>query len=133
MDYSNFLNEYDSYNEYNRIQKKNKKQEDQMWGSDDSIEFDPCSFVKGLSSNDIIHFEQDDRVNSPSHYTSGKTEVIDIIEDAVKDAPKVRWGLLQGQVLKYILRLWLKDDPLEDAKKARWYLDRLIDKLEKDS
>ncbi len=132
MDYSNFLSEYDSYNEYNRIQKKNRKEEDQMWGSNNNIEFDACSFVKGLSGNDIIHFEQDDRVNSPSHYTSGKTEVIDTIEDAVKDAPYVRWGLLQGQVLKYVLRLWLKDDPLEDAKKARWYLERLIDKMEKD-
>ncbi len=130
MDYSNFLNDYESYNEYNRIQKKNKKEEDQMWGAAEPVDFDACSFVKGLSGNDIIHFEQDDRVNSPSHYTSGKTEVIDIIEDAVKDAPKVRWGLLQGQVLKYILRLWLKDNPLEDAKKAMWYLNRLIDKLE---
>ncbi len=152
MDYSDFLSNYDSYNEYNRIQRKNKKEEDAMWGSNDSIEFDACSFVKGLNAKDVIHFDRndgiwggaeedtiffdelvDDRVNSPSHYMGGKTEVIDIIEDAVKDAPKVRWGLLQGQVLKYMLRLWLKDNPIEDAKKARWYLDRLINKLEKDS
>ena len=71
----------------------------------------------------------DDRVNSPSHYTAGKTEAIDIIEGAIKDAASVEAGMLQAQVLKYLLRLWLKDNPAEDAKKARWYLNRLIDKL----
>ena len=73
---------------------------------------------------------KDDRVNSPSHYTSGNREVIDTIEDAVKDAPSTIFGMLQGQVLKYVLRVWLKDNPLEDLKKARWYLDRLIGHLE---
>ena len=32
-------------------------------------------------------------------------------------------GMLQGQVLKYLLRLWLKDNPLEDAKKASMVFD----------
>ena len=73
---------------------------------------------------------RDDRVNSPSHYTSGKTEAIDVIEDAISQAPDVTYGFLQGQVLKYLLRMWLKDNPLEDAKKAQWYLSRLIDKAD---
>ena len=68
-------------------------------------------------------------VNHPSHYTSGKVEVIDIIEDAVKDAPDTIVSGLQWQVLKYILRMWLKDNPKKDAQKAQWYLNRLIDKL----
>ena len=68
-------------------------------------------------------------MDNPSHYTAGKSEAIDVIEDAIKDAPNVEAGFLQGQVLKYLLRIWLKDNPLEDAKKARWYLNRLIDKL----
>ena len=68
-------------------------------------------------------------VNRPSHYTSGKTEVIDVIEDAIKDAPNVKGGFLQGQVLKYLLRMWLKDDPKQDAEKAQWYLKRLIEGL----
>ena len=71
-----------------------------------------------------------DRVNSPSHYTSGSQEAIDIIEDAIKTAPSPETGMLQAQVLKYLLRLWLKDNPTEDAKKAQWYLKRLISKLE---
>ena len=74
-------------------------------------------------------FIPDDRVNSPSHYTSGKQEAIDIIEDAIKDAPNPTVGMLQAQVLKYMLRLWLKDNTLEDASKAEWYLKRLIKAL----
>ena len=75
--------------------------------------------------------ENEDRVNSPSHYTRGKQEVIETIEEAVQDAPTPGKGLLQGQVLKYMLRVWLKDNPLEDLKKAQWYLNRLIEKMEK--
>jgi len=74
-----------------------------------------------------------DMVDSPAHYTRGRVEAIDVIEDAIQDAPTATEGMLQGQVLKYLLRLWLKEKPAEDAKKARWYLDRLISKLEKDA
>jgi len=71
-----------------------------------------------------------DPVNHPAHYTQGKYEAIDVIEDAVARAPDPVRGALQWQVLKYTLRMWDKYAPLEDAKKARWYLDRLIHKLE---
>lgn len=68
-------------------------------------------------------------VDHPSHYTSGSQEAIDTIEDAVKDAPNAIIGGLQWNALKYLLRLWLKENPKKDALKARWYLNRLIDKL----
>jgi hypothetical protein len=71
-----------------------------------------------------------DMVNHPSHYTSGRIEVIDFIEDCVKQAPDAVVGGLQWQVLKYISRLWLKDDPALDAGKARFYLNRLISTLD---
>ena len=67
---------------------------------------------------------------NPQHYQNYRIEVIEILEDAVKRAPDPVKGSLQFQVLKYMLRLWDKDGPLQDAKKARWYLDRLISKLE---
>ena len=70
-----------------------------------------------------------DEVNSPSHYTRGKQEAIDIIEEAIQDAPGPKEGMLQAQVLKYLLRLWLKDNPEQDARKAQWYLNRLVDSL----
>ena len=72
----------------------------------------------------------EDMVNSPSHYTKGKVEAIEIIEDAIEEAPSVKHGMLQAQVLKYMLRLWHKIDAKEDAEKARWYLNRLIDSLD---
>lgn len=54
------------------------------------------------------------------------------MEDAVAQAPDPVKGSLQYQVLKYLLRMWDKENPLQDAQKSRWYLHRLIDKLEED-
>ena len=73
-----------------------------------------------------------DPVNNPSHYNYGKFEVIDILEQAVGRAPDSIKGSLQYQVLKYMLRIWDKENPLQDAQKSRWYLNRLIDKMEED-
>lgn len=70
-----------------------------------------------------------DPVNHPSHYTSGKVEAIDILEQAASHAPDPVLAGLQWQVLKYLLRMWLKGNPRQDARKARWYLERLIDRL----
>jgi len=64
------------------------------------------------------------------HYTAGPVEVIDILEQAVATAPSAVLAGLQWQALKYLLRMWLKDNPTQDAQKARWYLDRLIIKLQ---
>jgi len=59
-------------------------------------------------------------VNHPTHYNQGTHEVIDIIED---------WGLgfHAGNVVKYVSRHSHKGTPLRDLKKARWYLERLIE------
>lgn len=66
-----------------------------------------------------------DAVNHPSHYTDGKIEVIDFIEDK---------GLCfhLGNSVKYISRAGKKDPNkiLEDLKKAQWYLNRKIQQLE---
>ena len=88
--------------------------------------------LPGAMSDDFISFNpwrESDAVNSPSHYTRGKQEAIDIIEEAIQDAPSPKEGMLQAQVLKYLLRLWLKDNPEQDARKAQWYLNRLVDSL----
>ena len=69
-----------------------------------------------------------DVVNHPSHYTSGKIEVIEIIEDQMTD--EEYRGYVKGQVIKYITRERRKNG-LEDLKKAAWYLNRLIKRLEK--
>ena len=98
------------------------------------LDDDKPTVLSGQSS-DVIALDfskikkEEDKVNSPNHYTAGKTEVIDVIEDAIQDAPTPKAGMLQGQVIKYILRMWLKDNPVQDAEKAEWYLKRLIQSL----
>jgi hypothetical protein len=64
-----------------------------------------------------------DSVNHPSHYTFGTIEVITVIED---------WdlGYHRGNIVKYVARAPHKGNELQDLKKARWYLDRLIEQLE---
>lgn len=64
----------------------------------------------------------DDIINHPKHYTYGKIEVIDVID-------ALNLGFYEAQVFKYIARYRYKNG-IEDLKKARWYLDRLISKLE---
>ena len=123
MNYQDFLEDFNSYNEWNNIQKKDKKVEEELDTSYPPFKSNARSLPVGKK-----YFPRDDRVNSPSHYTSGKQEAIDIIEAAIKDAPDVTSGMLQGQVLKYLLRVWLKDNPIEDLQKAQRYLSRLIDK-----
>lgn len=65
---------------------------------------------------------KEDGINHPSHYTRGKIEVIDFIEDQ-----QLPYHL--GNVIKYIARAGYKGDKLEDLKKARWYLDRYINEV----
>ena len=83
-----------------------------------------------LDFEEIQIDEEEDLVNSPSHYTQGKQEAIVTIEDAISSAPGPVTGMLQGNTIKYLLRLWSKNNAIQDAKKARWYLDRLIRRLE---
>ena len=71
-----------------------------------------------------------DSINSPDHYTQGRIEAIEIIEDSVEKADDAVSGYLQGQALKYLLRMWHKGNCLQDAGKASWYLDRLISRLQ---
>tara|TARA_A100001011_G_C14264223_1_gene823927 strand:+ start:1339 stop:1656 length:318 start_codon:yes stop_codon:yes gene_type:complete len=73
-----------------------------------------------------------DLVNHPPHYNKGKYETIEVIDDAIDEAPTTQIGYSQGNVIKYILRMWHKDKALEDAKKAKWYLDKIINLLEKE-
>lgn len=67
-----------------------------------------------------------DLINHPPHYTYGGIETIDVIE---------AWNLNYhlGNALKYISRADHKGSKLSDLRKARWYLDREISRLEKET
>ncbi|WP_411848249.1 DUF3310 domain-containing protein [Staphylococcus pseudoxylosus] len=72
--------------------------------------------------------EPNDIVNKPSHYTYGKIEIIEIVEQVTATYP-VKIAFSIGNALKYICRAPFKNG-VEDLKKAVWYLDRAIKKWE---
>ena len=63
----------------------------------------------------------EEQVNHPSHYQQG-IEPIEVIES---------WDLnfSLGNAIKYILRSPYKGKQIEDLEKARWYIDREINRL----
>ena len=66
----------------------------------------------------------EEQVNHPSHYNQG-IEPIDIIE-----CWRLNFSL--GNVIKYVLRSPYKSREIEDLEKARWYIDREIERLKKE-
>jgi hypothetical protein len=87
--------------------------------------------VKKLSAESRVALDQlpkasvtlVDMVNHPPHYTFGKYEVIDVIED---------WGLNyhRGNAIKYLARAGKKNENVvEDLKKAIFYINREVDQI----
>lgn len=73
---------------------------------------------------------KEDLVNNPSHYNQSGIECIQAIEASLtKEHPFS--GMLKGNVIKYLWRYIYKGNPLQDLRKARWYLDKLIEFEEK--
>ena len=70
----------------------------------------------------MFEIEEKEMVNHPSHYNQG-IETIEYIES---------WSMNfnTGNVIKYVTRAGYKNNQLEDMKKAMWYLQREIDRIE---
>lgn len=92
-----------------------------------SAEFD--DFMKGVKETEELPFSTKEMVNNPSHYGGGDNtyEVIKVCE---------AWGLDNDaylfNVVKYVARAGKKDSnsELQDLKKAEWYLQRRISRLQ---
>ena len=80
--------------------------------------------AKGFNFFDVDIEEKKEMIDHPSHYNQGKFEAIDVIEDW-----KLNFNL--GNTVKYISRAGHKDNIIQDLKKASWYLNREIERLEK--
>lgn len=65
-----------------------------------------------------------DNVNHPNHYAKGGVECIDAIADSM--STEAFSGFCKGNIMKYIWRYESKGG-VEDLKKARVYLDWLIE------
>ena len=76
-----------------------------------------------LDPETVVRIDDEDPVNHPSHYTNHPSgvECIQITE---------HMSFTLGNAIKYIWRADLKNDAIEDLKKARFYLDREIAKRE---
>lgn len=72
--------------------------------------------------------KNNDIVNHPSHYTDGKIEVIDFIEDK-------HLNFHRGNAIKYISRAGKKnpEKEIEDLQKAVWYINREIQRLKREN
>ena len=82
-----------------------------------------CRPVEPSNSPKILD-SSSDPIN-PSHYKQGPIECIEAIKAATGDGFV---GYVWGNVLKYLWR-WPKKGGVDDLKKARWYLDRLIEEV----
>ena len=81
---------------------------------------------------DVSFEEESDNVNHPAHYNTMQMEVYDIIQMIVEQysacPSEVHYSL--GNVLKYICRAPHKGALVEDLKKAQWYLNKCIERME---
>jgi hypothetical protein len=88
--------------------------------------------VNVLRGNDKIEtvkvtIPASDAIN-PAHYQTGGIESIDYMK--AKATPEEFNGFLRLTALKYLSRYGYKDDVLQEVKKAKWYIERLIKELE---
>lgn len=77
-----------------------------------------------MASDSRINKPHDD-INTPAHYHSGG---IDVIGFAEKQFSKEQLtGSHRINVIKYVTRFDKKGSPMKDLKKARFYIDKLIE------
>ena len=69
-----------------------------------------------------------DMVNTPPHYSFGNIECIEAIEEVVKGLVGME-AMCTGNAIKYLWR-WKHKNGVEDLKKAKWYIERLIDGID---
>lgn len=80
--------------------------------------------TKSIFTQDQQHNANADPVHHPQYY-GGKDNPYEAIK--VIEAHDLNFSL--GNVIKYILRTGKKGDPVEDLKKAKWYIEREIDRI----
>lgn len=77
--------------------------------------------------NDLSIRKTSDPVMKPDHYNNGAIEAIEAIKASMPEN-EFR-GYLKGNALKYLWRYDYKGKPVEDLRKCKWYVDRLIQEV----
>ena len=127
---------------------KGSPEEGKTWGLDDATPeewntvaaklYHPADIPAGFKPDEYVvrngvktWTKESCPVESPDHYNTGAIEAIVAIS-ASMDSEQF-FGYLKGNVMKYLWRYDYKDNPVEDLRKADWYLNRLIDALIEDN
>ena len=84
--------------------------------------------ITPMSLEERQRAKERDNVNNPAHYGTGSIECIEYIKDFLTDEELI--GYYRGHVAKYLHR-WRYKNGVEDLKKARWYLEALIQQQER--
>ena len=85
-------------------------------------EWDALTAVNNLSIR-----KKPDPVEQPDHYNKGAIEAIEAIKASMPD--NEFHGYLKGDALKYLWRYDYKGKPVEDLRKCKWYIERLIKEM----
>jgi hypothetical protein len=129
-----FDGDKEEYKKYLMEQISCAEQLNKFYGSKDYKPFKTDLFYRQLeylesfmnNENNIDKSVVYDSVNNPYHYASGKYECIEVMRDTFGDEMLKSFCLLNA--FKYLYRHHKKNG-VEDLKKARFYLDYVIEKL----
>ncbi len=98
------------------------KGQDRLWY------YDQTGSLTTLSEGESLLDSSSDQVNQPDHYTGGSIECWDYLKD---NMPREAYlGGIEWNIKKYLHRWRYKKNPVEDLKKAKVYLDKLIKEME---
>lgn len=95
----------------------------------DNASPDQWDTLRKLNELSISKPKKVDPVDQPDHYNKGAIEAIEAIKASMPES-EFR-GYLKGNALKYLWRYDYKGKPVEDLRKCRWYIERLIKEMNK--
>ena len=104
----------------------------EKFSGEDYCDFDEWSDDKLAIAYDHVCKNKDenvpDMVNHPQHYTQGGIECIDALKAATVGKRGIE-AVCVANVIKYLWRYEEKNS-IEDVRKAKWYIERLLKELE---
>ena len=90
----------------------------------------PMAQVNAFMNQDADEKPAENAVDHPQHYNQGSIECIDALNAMVEGWFDPVSAVLAWQTVKYIWRHPFKGKPVEDLKKAQFYLERLVQQYE---
>lgn len=102
-----------------------------LYEKDDTNIIEGPQHWKKIQEEEIkpIMEKEKDMVNHPAHYTAGGIECIDALAAATAGLEGIE-AVCTANAIKYLWRWKLKNGS-EDLKKAQWYINHLIEHLDK--